>query len=231
MGVIMDDSLKNYQIDMEKRRRIRTQALAVLRRSKEAGIPNSEMRIDEQKLKPYICPLYHKNKINDLCNYIYRQSDKLFENKFIVIDGGDLFIRRKAGFALLFRMIACDYGGKFFSCQDVAHKFQSIQATSGLSRNDFSEELKTYDVLFLEEFRKEQFKTGFEIQWFFDEILSSRDLKNKPTIFTFSNPVASQGFSEENALTSTLAYGQYMCMLSQLDMKPISNTLRIRVRT
>jgi hypothetical protein len=95
--------------------------------------------------------------------------------------------------------------------------------------NSIKFDMKSGD--FLEEFRKEQLKTGFEIQWFLDEILTERSLNNKPTIFTFANPVAGHGLSEENALSSITAYGQYMCMLSQLDMKPISKTLRIRVES
>lgn len=228
----MENTLESYQIEMARRRKVRLQALAILRRAKDAGIPESEMRIDEAKLRPYLSPEFHNGEkgINELCNYIFKQADKLFQNKFIVIDGGDMFSRRKAGFALLFRMIACDYGGKFYSCQDVAHKLQTISSTSEISRNDFADELKSFDVLFLEEFRRELLKTGFEIQWFLDEILSARDMANKPTIFTFSNPVAGNGLSEENALTSTAAYGQYMCILSQLDMKPIPQALRIRVK-
>lgn len=230
----MENSLQDYQNEMAFRRKIRMQALAILRRSKSAGIPDSEMRIGKDQLKPIIDPEYHDGKkgmeINTLLNNIYNRADGLFNLSFIVIDGGDIFARRKAGFALLFRMIACDSSGKFYSCQDVSHKLQTINSTVDMNRNDIADELKTYDVLFLEEFRKEQMKTGFEVQWFIDEILTDRSLKNKPTIFTFSNPVAGHGLSEENALSSTAAYGQYMCMLSQLDMKPISKTLRIRVR-
>lgn len=230
----MDNTLQNYQDEMAFRRKIRLQALAILRRSRDAGIPESEMRIGIEQLRPLIDPSYHDGKksmeVNTLLNNIYNKADGLFDKNFIVIDGGDIFIRRKAGFALLFRMIACDSGGKFFTCQDVSHKLQTINSTAEMNRNDFANELKTYDVLFLEEFRKEQLKAGFEIQWFMDEILTDRSLHNKPTIFTFANPVAGHGLSEENALSSTAAYGQYMCMLSQLDMKPVSKTLRIRVR-
>jgi hypothetical protein len=229
----MDNTLQDYQNDMAFRRKIRLQALAILRRSKEAGIPDSEMRIGRNQLQPILDANYHDGKkglnVNALLDRIYNNANSLFDLNFIVIDGGDIFTRRKAGFALLFRMIACDSKGKFFTCQDISHKLQTINSTSEYNRNDLSEELKTYDVLFLEEFRKEQLKTGFEIQWFMDEILTERSLNKKPTIFTFSNPVAGHGLSEENALSSTAAYGQYMCMLSQLDMKPISKTLRIRV--
>lgn len=228
----MKNTLKEYQEEMAKRRRIRVQALAILQRSKEAGIPESEMRIDETKLRPYLDKNFHNGKngmeINQLCNHIFNQANSLFNHNFIIIDGGNMFTRRKAGFSILFRMMACDYNGKFYACQDIAHKLQTINSTMELNRNDIADELKIYDVLFLEEFRKEQLKVGFEIQWFIDEILTARDLGNKPTIFTFSNPLAGHEFLEENALTSTTIYGQYMCMLSQLDMKPIPKTLRIR---
>lgn len=228
------ENLQDYQNEMALRRKIRLQALAILRRCRDAGIPESEMRIGMDQLKPILDPDYHDGKkgleVNTLINNIYKHADGLFNFNFIVIDGGDIFTRRKAGFALLFRMIACDSNGKFYTCQDVSHKLQTINSTAEMNRNDIADELKLYDILFLEEFRKEQLKAGFEVQWFIDEILTARSLHGKPTIFTFSNPVAGHGLSEENALSSTSAYGQYMCMLSQLDMKPIPKTLRIRVR-
>lgn len=227
--------LEKYQKEMERIRKIRVQALAILRRAKDAGIPESEMRIDAVHLKPYLDPNYHNGnkgmEVNQLCNHIFNEANHLFDYDFIIIDGGDMFARRKAGFALLFRMIACDRGGKFYTCQDVSHKLQTINSTVEINRNDLTDELKTYDVLFMEEFRKEQLKTGFEIQWFMDEILTTRQLEGKPTIFTFSNPVAGNEHSQQNALTSTTAYGQYMCMLSQTDMEGmrVPRTLRIRV--
>lgn len=228
------DTLEQYQEEMAKKRKIRLQALAILRRCKDAGIPESEMRIGMEQLRPIIDTDFHDGKkgmeVNALLNHIYNQANSLFKHNFIVIDGGDFFTRRKAGFALLFRMIACDRNGKFFSCQDVSHKLQTINSTLDMNRNDLADELKIYDVLFLEEFRKEQLKVGFEIQWFVDEILTARDMGDKPTIFTFSNPVAGHGLSEENALSSVVTYGQYMCILSQLDMKPVPKALRIRVR-
>jgi hypothetical protein len=226
------ESLQQYQDRMSKKRRIRAQALAILRRAKDAGIPESEMRIGPAQLKSYLSPDFHDGDkgVDKVIDQIYNKANDLFRNKFIIIDGGDMYSRRKAGFAILFRMIACDYNGKFYGCQSVTHKFQSISSTAEMFRNDFADELKQYDVLFLEEFRKEQIKNGFEIQWFIDEVLSSRDLQSKPTIITFSNPVAGHGLSEENALTSTAAFGQYMCMLTQLDTKTIPNCLRIRVK-
>jgi len=230
----MENILKDYQDEMALKRKIRMQALAILKRSRIAGIPDSEMRIDRSQLKTVIDNEYHDGKkgleINNLLDKIYNNANSLFDLQFIVIDGGDMFSRRKAGFALLFRMIACDSNGKFCSCQDVSHKLQTINSIADMNRNEIADELKTHDVLFMEEFRKEQLKIGFEVQWFMDEILTDRSLKNKPTIFTFSNPVAGHGLSEENALSSTSTYGQYMCMLSQLDMKPIPNALRIRVK-
>jgi len=229
----MEDNLKEYQEEMAIRRKIRLQALAVLRRSRNAGIPESEMRIGKDQLRPILDLNYHNGERGDsvetLLSKIYDHADDLFKINFFVIDGGDIFTRRKAGFALLFRMIACDRNGKFRTCQDVAHKLQTIKATAAMNRNDIADGLKQHDILFLEEFRKEQLKVGFEIQWFMDEILAERSLKNKPTIFTFSNAVAGHGQAEENALTSTAIYGQYMCILSQLDVKPVSKTLRIRV--
>jgi len=230
----MENTLQEYQEEMAHRRRIRSQAVAILRRSKDAGIPESEMRIGRDQLKPLLDLTFHDGKkgleANALLDRIYDCANDLFKLNFIIIDGGNIFARRKAGFALLFRMIACDCNGMFYSCQDVAHKLQTINSTMDYNRNDITEDLKTHDVLFLEEFRKEQLKVGFEIQWFMDEILTARSLNEKPTIFTFSDMVAGSDKSEVNALANTAIYGQYMCMLSQLDTKPIQKTLRIRVK-
>lgn len=230
----MENTLQEYQKQMAFRRKIRQQALAIIMRSRDAGIPESETRIGREQLQPYLDTDFHNGKqgmeINALLDTIYKHANDLFKFDFIVIDGDDLFSRRKAGFALLFRMIACDYNGKFYSCQDLSHKLQTINSTMGFNRNDITDDLKTHDILFLEEFRKEQLKIGFEIQWFMDEILTARSLGGKPTIFTFSNRIASSTLSEENALADIVHYGQYMCMLSQLDTKPVSKTLRIRVK-
>jgi hypothetical protein len=228
------ETLDQYHEELARKRKIRLQALAILRRCKDAGIPDGEMRIGIDLLKPILDEEFHNGKkgmaVNDLLTHIYKKADDLFKHNFIIIDGGNLYTRRRAGFALLFRMIACDRNGKFYSCQDVAHKLQTINSTAEMNRNDLADELKIYEILFLEEFRKEQLKVGFEIQWFFDEILTAREMAGKPTIFSFSNPVAGHALSEDNALSSINTYGQYMCMLSQLDMKPIPNTLRIKVK-
>jgi len=224
--------LQAYQEMMAKKRRLNAQALAILRRAKDADIPPSEMRIGEATLKSILCPNYHNGQegIDELCHSIYHKADDLFNKQFIVIDGGDIIDRRKAGFALLFRMIACNYNGKFRSCSELTHQFQTINSTAELSRNDLADELKSYDVLFIDEFRRELIRTGFEIHWFLDEILSQRDLLRKPTIITFGNPLAGDDKSQINLLTSVSDFGNYLCMLSHSDVKQNDKIMRIRVR-
>jgi len=235
--------LEEFQEAMAKNRRIQAQSLAILRRAKDANIPpdiTSIIRAEgEGILKKYLCPFYHDGKrgieINELCHFVFHKANNLFKKKFIVIDGGGWEERRIAGFSLLFRMIACNYNGKFYDCKEISHLFQTIDYNASITRNDLAEELKSYDVLFIDEFRRELMLKGFEIHWFFDEVLSQRDLDCKPTIITFGNPLSTDENSEINLLSQTSDFGNYLCMLSHADIKKSDKTLsdkilRIRVR-
>ena len=227
MDKTMDNSLKEYQDEMARKRRINNLILAFIRRGKEAGIPNAEMRIGKDEFQSLLDKSYHLN-VEDFATGVYSDANVLMSKSFVLIDGANMYIRRKAAFALLFRMITFDYSGKHFSCSDVCHKLQIASANPEISRNELAEDLKGYDVLLLTEFYPNIFQKGFEVQTFWDEILESRDIAGKPTIITFVNPISKD---ERFMLSDISLYGQYMCMLSQIGLNPLSNVLRVRVGT
>ena len=172
---------------LKKERRARAIALAIIRRGRDAKIPEEFLRINKEGFRELLCEQYHDP--NELSSSVYDNADNLLTKTFIVIDGGNFESRKKAGFALLFRIIACDKFGRYMDCKDLVHKLYSFQATEDQSRNDLTEELKSHDVLFISEFSRSLFKPHFESGEFLDEILDYRVNYSKPTIVSFSEPM------------------------------------------
>lgn len=169
-----------------RERAVINKAVAIINRAREAGIPERYLRIPPDDFKTFLSKDYHKN-IDAFVGSIYDNPvETLFKKPFIIIDGGDVEVRKKAAFAILFRMIACDFFGEYKTCHELIHKFQTIKVDDGLNRNQLAEELKGHDVLLISEFNKSIFSSYFESGAFFDEVLSSRSDNMKPTIFTFS---------------------------------------------
>lgn len=195
----MVDFLEQPEMELlRKARRARAQALAIIRRGRDAKIPERFLRIDEESFRNLLCEKYHKD-LQKLSSFIYNDANHLLEKSFIAIDGGNTDIRKRAGFALLFRLIACDKFGLYMECSSLVHKLQSIKSTSEISRNDLVEELKSYDILFISEFSRSIFKPHWESGEFFDEILSHRENYSKPTIISFSEPMKTLGDLEKEA--------------------------------
>lgn len=170
-------------------RRARQLALAILQRARDAGIPEQHMRIKEEEFKELVSEKFHKEGKDIVASSIYNEPDTLFNRSFITIDGGDVEVRKRAGFAILFRLIACDKSGFHENCASLVHKFQSFKATEGISRNDLAESLKEYDVLFISECRIQIFNPSHESGSFFDEVLGYRSDHNKLTIISFSDAI------------------------------------------
>jgi len=171
-------------------RRVITLALAILKRAKSAGIPERYLRIDKDTFSSYLSPLHYDAKHkSELCDFIYDRANDFSSIPNVLIDGGNILSRKMAGFALLFRTIACDKVGLYKECVDLQHKFQTIKSTEDQNRNDLAEELKYYDVLFLAEFHPSYFAVHFDSGSFFDEILSYRFDNNKQTIISFQDPI------------------------------------------
>jgi len=222
-----EQELKN----IEKQRRIRIQARAILQRAKEAGVPD-DMRIDKNTFRSLLCERFHggKKKCDELSEEIFTKANTLFSHPFIIIDGGNMNTRRKAGFALLFRMIACDKTGKYEGFREFINTLSTF-TKFGVNRTEYIEMFRNYDTMFLGEFdfkqNNDQFTNNFG--GFIDDVFESRHLEHKPTIISWMNPLASVSGDKINENT----YGQYMSLLSQVDFDntAMPDVLRIRITT
>jgi len=221
--------------DIAKLRRARQLAFATIKRGRDAGIPDKYLRVPQDKFAEALNREFHggANGVQSLSGSIYNDPDFLLHREFIAIDGGDSEARTFAGCAILFRMIAYDKIGKFWDCNALGHKFQSINATSEITRNDLAEELKSYDVLFLADVRKKDFGPHFESGSFVDEVLSDRIYSEKPTIVAFYNPIASSKPSvkemEKRAAEGALESG-YGDRLAYVTLTPQTTKTILRVR-
>lgn len=231
------EELKAYQNEMAIKLRIRQQAAAILKRAKSADIPELEMRITEPTFRSLIDDRYYtslkkmdKTAIDKFSKDIYTCPDKILKSPFILIDGGNMYIRKKAGFALLFRGIAWDKFGMHIGCPKVAHSLHSIKAIGDITRNEYADELKGYDILFLSECSRDLFKPSFETGSFFDEILENREINGKTTIISFTNRIPEKGM-ECKERSSDSSSGQYYNMFIEADSDDTyQNMMRIRIK-
>jgi hypothetical protein len=222
------EELLKHQEEMAYKRRVYAQARAIIQRGRNAGIPDKYLRIGKKDFTELLDPKYHGD-IGKFADAIYDTPKKMFKKSFIIIDGGDIYSRKKAGFAILFRMIACDKYGKYFDCAQLASEFQTIKFSGGENRNDLVRNVKQEGILFLNEFHKKKFSVNLgDSGGFFDQLLEYRDDYSKPTIITFSNPLQKGFENNGNALMDDRC-GQYLAMLSKSDMKKNDNVLRIKV--
>ena len=217
----MKDEERNNIYDELK---IRNQVLAIIQRGRDAGIPERYLRIPEDEFSSLLCKDYHKD-LKKFASSVYNNpTEALFKRPFIIIDGGNVEIRKKAGFAILFRMIACDRRASYRSCQELIHKFQTIKVEDGINRNQFADELKVYDIVMMAEFNRSMFSAHFESGSFFDEVLGYRSDHMKPTIITYSEMV-----DEKNPIKHKDC-GEYFANFS-IKQNTNDDVLRIRVKT
>lgn len=219
--------LEDYQKDIANKRRILAQARAYLQRATNAGIPEKYQRIKQEQFEPLLSKQYHSNT-KEFADSIYKNPKILFEKPFIIIDGGDNYSRKTAGFAILFRMITCDRYGKYYDTYQLSSEFQLIKYGKE-NRNDLVNDVKKEDILFLNEFHPKKFHASFESNLFFDQLLEFRDDYSKPTIITFSQPLE-KGFSNQGNSLKDDRCGNYLAMLSQSDMKDNKNVFRIKLK-
>lgn len=220
-------------------RRARQMALAIIKRSREAGIPDKYMRLKESVFASLLDPDYHGGPIKGVpvfAHNVYNEPDFLMKKDFIAIDGGTTEERLMAGHAILFRMIAYDNAGKYYDCISLAHKFQTINSTDEITRNNLADTLKLYDALFLSEFDALQFNPHFEAGSFLDEVLAGRINQEMPTIVTFCNPIVSERMTPEKKTQMAIegkldaGGGRYLALLS-LTPQTTRSVLRIRVKS
>lgn len=201
----MDEEIK-HDIWLERRRR--ALVLAFIKRAQEAGIPKRYMRINKDEFSELLSEEYHKDNGIDICNFIYDTPKKLADIPFIVIDGGGMEDRKRAGFAILFRLISIDKMGKYYDSNDIAHKLSTWNDVNGMDRNELVEELKSHHVLFVSEFQEKQGNPHCQTGSFFDEFMNDRSDKCNPTIISFTNPI------NKGNIIKTMDCGQYLAGLS-----------------
>lgn len=232
-----NEELKKHQEEMAIKLRIRQQAYAFITRAKKADIPESEMRIKEDQLRVLIDDSYffntkkmNKDAVDKFIKEIYTVPNKILKSPFILIDGGNMYTRKRAGFALLFRSIAWDRVGMHVGCPKATHSLHSIKTIGDISRNEYADELKSYDILFLSECSRDLFKPSFETGSFFDEILENREINGKTTIISFVNRIPAKDMESKERCSDSSA-GQYMMMFSESDSdETYKNIMRIRVK-
>ena len=213
--------------------RIKAQALAIIKRGARAGIPARYLRIAESQFKELLNEEYHlgRDGIASVTNFVYHKANELLKVPFILIDGGNINSRKRAGFAILFRLIACDKFGLYKDCSDIVHKMQSFVSEDGVSRNDFTNSLKEQDAVFISEFHESKFSKHLDGGNYFDEFLGHRADNLKPTIISFSEPI-----NDQNMIKHTNC-GRYFNEFSAKEFVDVSNRalnpsdymLRIRV--
>lgn len=235
----MTEVIKSDDQYIAKLRRARQMAAAILIRGREAGIPKQYMRMKQSEFASILDSSFHNGPVKGVPAFasdIYSKPDFLLKRNFIVIDGGNFEARQMAGFAILFRMIAYDKRGLSITSDSLLHKFQSFNATENISRNDLAEEIKSYDLIFINEFDELRFKPHFEHGSFFDEVLTERINMGRPTIVGFVNPISSEKLTQENkekkAMEGKLdsGCGRHLARLALIP-QTTQSVLRIRVKT
>jgi hypothetical protein len=220
-------NLSKHQEDLAKKRRAFTQARAIIQRGKNAGIPDKYLRVKETEFSSLLCDKFHGD-VKKFSKLVYSEPGMLFKKSFIVIDGGDNYKRKKAGFAILFRMIACDKFGKYYDCKQLSGEFQTIKGSYDY-RNDIIKDVKREGILFINEFNPKNFSAHFDSGMFFDQLLEHRDDYSKPTIITFSYPLEKGMLNRGNAIKDDRC-GSYLSMLSHSDINKNENVLRIKLK-
>ena len=222
------EKLEKYQEEMAKKRRSFVQARAIIQRGKDAGIPNKYIRIKQDDFESILCPQYHKDT-KSFADTIYKRPNFLFDKTYIIIDGGDIDSRKIAGFAILFRMIACDAYVFTYDCGELSGEFQSLNY-KGENRNELVKRIQKHQVLLIQEFHAKKFNVHLtDSGLFFDQLLSFRDDYDKPTIFTFSSQL-SNGISNSENIIRDDRCGAYLAKLSKADINKNQKILRIRVK-
>lgn len=199
--------------EIAREKRLQTLAKISLRRVQEAGIPEKYWRTKEDAFQTCISSDYHGDtKAFSIKTYEY-VNDRC-DTPYILIDGGNIESRQLAGFALLFRFIVYDRFGLYKTANEIINKLSSFQPLENLSRNEFTEQLKMCDVLFISEFRQSLLGNRTDIGGFLDEIFGFRSNARMPTIISFTNPI--KGTSEvfdKSSTTMNDICGIYMARL------------------
>jgi hypothetical protein len=186
----MSEEIDKFRDEQSKKNLAILQARAIIKRGILAGIPKDELRIPKDKFSKL---LDGKDTVSD---FIYDTPNKLIKQKYILIDGGNMEARKKAGYAILFRMMACDINnisgfksGHVQSCNDLIQRCQVNNFNADTTREDLILKLKKVRFLFIKECNVNQFKPQLEAGIYFDQLLEYRCDNILPTIISFENPL------------------------------------------
>ena len=195
---------------MSQERRKLTLASAFIDRAKDAGIPKQQIGINRDTFKSLLYNGYHgDNGTQKISDFIYDKPQSLMKIPFVLIDGGEINLRKRAGFAILFRLITLDHFGLYRDCSDLIHKFEVSKFDDVLSRSDLTDELKQYKILFISEVIRSQFNPHFYGGSYFDDILNHRIDNGKPTIISFTEKLKDNG-DKDNIMDSNISCGRFL---------------------
>jgi hypothetical protein len=220
---------EEYMKETSHKRRIRQQAVAILRRGKQAGIPERFLRTTKDTFKGMLCDKY--NDVDKIADIVFDNSNKLTKIPNIVIDGGNSMVRHQIGCTILFRIIACDKIGTYTRCDRLSHKLEDMRSDGTMSRNEYVEELQRYDALFIGEVKRASFNEHLSAGSFMDELLGYRFDNMLPTVFSFTKALC-----DSNEI-SPYAAGELISAISVKEFasndsvtNPTTNYLRVRVK-
>lgn len=227
------DSLEEFRKKMAHNNRVLSQARAAIKRAKNAGIPDKYLRINKKNFVSLLDNHYHDN-VEEVANFIYDKPIELLKKEFIIIDGGDTISRKKACYAIMFRLISCEKNGISKINSDIANVFQELNRNfDSDGKNETVSYLKSTDLLLLMEAQISDFRTNFNTGRFYDVILSHRDDFVKTTIISFSSPLASNKMTEkvENSWNDQEKFGQYFSLAGQSYLNNDDRFFKIRVKS
>lgn len=216
-------------LELARKNKIDIQVAAILKRAKNANIPDRYVRINAQRFLFLLDDKYHLNK-KKTTYHVYREANSLLKTPFVFIDGGNPDARKEAGFAILFRLIACDTFGNYCDCNPITNKFRDMK----YDRNGLALELKNQDVLFLGELSLQQFDIRYHGGKFMDDVLTYRYDNLKPTIISFVEPIESLVtiLDEEKNIRMGTVLPELLFKAKGInsDNNPTKNILRVRVK-
>ena len=222
---------QEYLDKMARATRIQNQALAILQRARASGIPGEYLRIDKKTFRSYLDEQFFKSRgqsADKVADVIYDTPEYLFKRKFILIDGGDKggMIIKKAGFAILFRMIACDSSGIYRDGLELINKLKTGWVTDQGSRIDIADKLKNEELLYIDGLSYKHFRAGdkayYEAGVFMDEILGHRLVNGLTTILSFDSTIRKTDLPE----VSDGICGNMLGRFFQADHENLANLMK-----
>ena len=201
-------------------------------RASEAGIPDAYQRINKETFRSYLFSDYHKGDSADrITDLIYDTPEALFKIPFILIDGGDPIGRKKAGYAILFRLILFDKIARSIFCKDLASRLETYTSDRDdtLVRIDLVADLALYDAVFVEEFYPSIFNINRDGGGLMDSLIDERVRRTRPTIISFAGAISP---------ITEAGCGRYMADLLNKEypnsqdhsINPSADILRVRIK-